>query len=296
MYRKIAFIVIWYFVAAFTPSFAATDLPYTIEVAGISKVLKDSTVTSKDQDQKFTISDPKFASLVELIQPGDRIDAVLDSNNPLLIKDLKISKPCKGSTRSLALFVSFLIIIGFFTLVTKGSPKKFVIGADNRYSNSKIQVVLWFSVLMTVYLATLGLRVLMLGWDYFGGIGIAENLLALSGISTLTYGAAKAITVQKVENAPKVDREGPKSGGQPNILSDLFQNDNKEFDLGDTQMFFFILLAVATFLMLSFHFLGWLEYAKQISLPDVDTTLLSSLGLSQGAYLAKKAASKPGQG
>jgi hypothetical protein len=149
---------------------------------------------------------------------------------------------------------------------------------------------------MTVYLATLGLRVLMLGWDYFGGIGIAENLLALSGISTLTYGAAKAVTVQKVENAPKVDREGPKSGGQPNILSDLFQNDNKEFDLGDTQMFFFILLAVATFLMLSFHFLGWLEYAKQILLPDVDTTLLSSLGLSQGAYLAKKAASKPGQG
>ena len=107
MYRKIAFIVIWYFVAAFTPSFAATNLPYIIEVAGISKGLKDSTVTSKDQDQKFTISDPKFASLVELIQPGDRIDAVLDSNNTLLIKDLKISKPCKGSTRSLALFVSF---------------------------------------------------------------------------------------------------------------------------------------------------------------------------------------------
>ena len=40
MYRKIAFIVIWYFVAAFTPSFAATDLPYTIEVAGISKVYR----------------------------------------------------------------------------------------------------------------------------------------------------------------------------------------------------------------------------------------------------------------
>jgi hypothetical protein len=167
--------------------------------------------------------------------------------------------------------------------------------------------VLWFTALMTVYLATLGLRLNILGWEYLGGVGITENLLSLSGISALTYGAAKAITVQKVETANQaVTLSAPVLGvvpsvkqnpaGTQDICSDLFQNDSGDFDLGDTQMFFFILLVVTMFLITSFHFLGWLTYAQQITLPDVDTTLLSSLGLSQGAYLAKKSASKVGQG
>lgn len=314
MYNKISFIVIWYFVAAFTSCFASTDQStptYTIEVRVIAKDLKDSTITATDLDKPFKIIDPKFANLVKQIQTGDLIDVVLDSADPLVIKDLiKIRKPCSRLTRAIALFLSFGIIIGFFTLVTEGSPQKFVIGADNRYSNYKVQVVLWFSVLMTVYLATLGLRAYLLDWDYFGGIGITENLLALTGFSTLTYGAAKTVTVQKDDAAKQVIADVtsgvaaasvadviPKENAKnANLVKDLFQNDHGEFDLGDTQMFFFILLAVATFFITSFHFLGWLEYAQQISLPDVDTTLLSSLGLSQGAYLAKKAASKPGHG
>ncbi len=288
MYRNLAFIVIWFFIAAVRPGFATDLSTFIIEV----KDIKDSTITSKD-DKPYTINDPESTSLIQLIQPGDRIEAVLVDGNPSMIKKLKkVSKPCAGWTRTLALSGGFLIIIGLFTLVTKGSPVEFVIGADKRYSNSKVQVVLWFSALMTVYLATLALRCFLLGWDYLGGIGITENLLALSGISTLTYGAAKAITVQK--SAP--GSAAPKSTGTPNLCSDLFQNDDGEFDLGDTQMFFFIILAVGTFLIMSFHFLGWLEYAQQITLPDVDTTLLSGLGLGQGAYLAKKAASDAGKG
>ena len=125
----------------------------------------------------------------------------------------------------------------------------------------------------------------------------------MSGISALTYGAAKAITEQKVESAaqapaPAAAAASPtkSQAAQSQWWTDLFRNDEREFDLGDTQMFFFILLAVAMFLLNSFHSLGWLEYAKNITLPDVDTTLLSSIGLSQGAYLAKKAASALGKG
>jgi hypothetical protein len=297
MYRLLAFIVISFFTASVTPSFAADLSTSTIEV----KNIKDSVITSKD-NKPFTISAPNSASLIQLIQSGDQIEVVLDSGNPSIINDVKkVSKPCTVWIRLVAFFVSFMTIIGLFSAVTGGSPTMFIIGADNRYSNSKIQVVLWFSAVMTVYLATLGLRGFLLGFDYFGGIGITANLLALSGISTLTYGAAKAITVQKV--APGTTTAAadpavpaPKSGGTPNICSDLFKNDAGEFDLGDTQMFFFILLAVTTFLIMSFHFLGLLEYAQQITLQDIDTTLLSGLGLGQGAYLAKKAASDAGKG
>jgi hypothetical protein len=325
MYRVIVFIVIWFSIAVSTPSFAADFSTFTVEV----KNLKDSIITSRD-DKPYTISYPKSANLIQLIQPGNRIEVVLDSGDPSIIKELKkVSKPCASSTRGLALSISFLIIIGLFSLVTQGKPNEFIRGADGRYSNSKFQVVLWFSALMTVYMATLGLRGCLLGWDYFGGIGITENLLALSGISTLTYGAAKAITVQKatatttttttdaaVTTATTADAAITTTATDAavitattdaavttdltkvpsNICTDLFKNNDGEFDLGDTQIFFFIILAVVTFLMMSFHFLGWLEYTPQIILPDIDTTLLSGLGLGQGAYLAKKAASNPGKG
>jgi len=303
MFRFIVLMVTWFIVTGSTLSVAATDdTDYTIEVANITNSEKGYIVTTMNGDRKYTINDPKFTSLIERIQTGTRVSVVLDSNNPNQIKELKsVSKPSGTKKRLISFFIGFSIIIGLFCLASKGSPNKFIIGADNRYSNSKVQVVLWFSALMTVYLATLGLRVNILGWDYFGGIGIAENLLALSGISALTYGGAKAITVQKVNSAATSAPATPaassiKEDGIPSIISNLFQNDYSQFDLGDTQMFFFNLLVVAAFLITSFHFLGWLSYERQITLPDIDTTLLSTFGISQGAYLAKKAASDVGKG
>jgi hypothetical protein len=44
-----------------------------------------------------------------------------------------------------------------------------------------------------------------------------------------------------------------------------------------------------TYLVLVFNFFGSVEYSKIVSLPDVDTTLLATFGLGQGAYLTKKA-------
>jgi positive regulator of sigma E activity len=50
------------------------------------------------------------------------------------------------------------------------------------------------------------------------------------------------------------------------------------------------LLAVVVYLFQLINFLGVLKLYKSVTLPDVDTTILSIFGLSQGAYLAKKAA------
>ena len=65
-------------------------------------------------------------------------------------------------------------------------------------------------------------------------------------------------------------------------------------DLGDTQMILITLIAIATYVVTCFHQLGNLEIAPQVTLPDIDTYLLASFGIGQGAYLAKKAASNLG--
>jgi hypothetical protein len=42
------------------------------------------------------------------------------------------------------------------------------------------------------------------------------------------------------------------------------------------------------------HYVGAISLTATTSLPDVDTTILSTFGLGQGAYLAKKAAGNIG--
>jgi hypothetical protein len=51
---------------------------------------------------------------------------------------------------------------------------------------------------------------------------------------------------------------------------------------------------VATYIVLIFNFFGHVEYSKLITLPDVDTTILATFGLGQGAYLTKKAVGNVG--
>jgi len=49
------------------------------------------------------------------------------------------------------------------------------------------------------------------------------------------------------------------------------------------------LLAIAVYFVLVFNFLGTMEKAMTVSLPDVNTTVLAAFGLGHGAYLTKKA-------
>jgi hypothetical protein len=94
---------------------------------------------------------------------------------------------------------AFLILL-LATAVTGGHPFKFVIGMDNRYSNSKVQVAFWFLILISTYLAAMFFRVHAAGWDFASGINIPQNLLVLSGLSALTFGGAKAITTSKADD------------------------------------------------------------------------------------------------
>ena len=253
------------------------------------------------------------------------------------------SQPLSVQNRLLVLVFAALGLLGIAAIVTKGRPLAFVVGMDNRYSNSKVQVAVWFWIVISTYISAWVFRTSVAGWDFAGMIKIPQNLLLLSGLSAITYGGAKAITTSKADaanpaakssadlqtkavadaqqelavaeaalaNNPKdaaltkgvadaqarvnnMPRTVPgaktrATDADRNFLLNLVQNDAGGFDFGDFQMLIVSALAVTTYLMLFFHSFETVAFTKAITLPDVDTTILSVVGIGQGAYLAKKA-------
>jgi len=217
-----------------------------------------------------------------------------------------------AGTRIITLVLFAVLLLGFAALATKGAPQSFVIGADNRYSNSKFQIAMWFWLLLTTYLSAICLRVLGPGWSFFGSVNIPQNLLLISGLSAITYGGAKAITQAKVDAATAAGVADPKPAAvKPNFFADLVENDGtavpsagggvpalntavRSFDFGDFQMLVVTFLALIMYLLAAYHFLGQIQFAASVTLPDVDTTILSAFGLGQGAYLVKKGAGNIG--
>lgn len=247
---------------------------------------------------------------------GDHIWAeVKEDKGSLELQDFHVahSSEIPIKFRILVVAVASLLLLALAALVTQGAPLKFIVGMDNRYSNSKLQIALWFWILISTYVGTIALRAWFGGSDFFGGVNIPQNLLLLSGLSAITYGGAKAITTAKANAAAAApDPAAPAPLAAPAAplpvaapadlsektilpdnsekLSDLVQNDIGDFDFGDFQMLAVTLLAVAMYVVLVFHFLSSIDFRTQVTLPDVDSTVLAAFGLGQGAYLAKKAA------
>jgi hypothetical protein len=189
-------------------------------------------------------------------------------------------------------------VVGYLLLcllLTFGNPLKLVIGEDGHYSNSKFQMALWFGVLIVSYLATVVLRAIISHDAFLGNVGIPNNLLLLSGMSALTFAGAKGITTAKVQAAVDSGNPSPKPyTNTPRFFSDLTHNDRNQLDFGDFQMIVVTFVAVGMYVVLMVHFLGFMEMRATVSLPDVDTTILATFGLGQGAYLTKKAVGNVG--
>ena len=175
---------------------------------------------------------------------------------------------------------------------TRGHPTLLYLGEDHRYSSSKFQTLLWFSLVISAYMAIVSLRIYQAGWDYVGGVDIPQNLFILSGISAGTFVVAKEITIGKVK-----DNAGFKTAGKAQA-SDLISNDNNEIDREDFQMVAITILAVIVYAVSIVAFMEQIVFRHVVTLPDLDTALLSLVGFAHGGYLAKKAvgdqsASKP---
>lgn len=268
------------------------------------------------------VSDLALKARLKDFHVGDHVRINFNEKNELQdilgFWSVDVSEGC----RILVLIACTLVLLGFATLVTRGEPLKLIVGQDNRYSNSKFQVALWFWILISSYLAIVVFRVMEAGWGFLGQVSIPQNLLLLSGLSALTYGGAKAITTAKVNAANAataqananaaavaagvapaaaaipiaqvIGQKTAKAKGEESFFQDLLKNDLGEFDFGDFQMLIVTLIAVGMYVALFFHFLGSIQFQNTVTLPDLDSTILASFGLGQGAYLTKKAAGNPG--
>src|SRR5262249_51993505 len=109
--------------------------------------------------------------------PGDILQIDVDQiDNPQHVTRLvTISRTVPWLWRILALAAGFAIVWFAAMLCTAVRPVRFLVGADNRYSNSKVQVAMWFSAVLAAYLATVILRVAVWGWDYLGGVEFTAN-------------------------------------------------------------------------------------------------------------------------
>jgi hypothetical protein len=280
--------------------------PHKIVCNGKAYQVKISDSALRARVQQFHVGDHLRVDINEKGELQELRGPWSLPNNPPTDSAKEIDPLC----RLAVLGACALAILGLAAVVTGGAPLKFIIGMDCRYSNSKFQLALWFWVALSTYLAVVVFRVWYAGWDFFGAVDIPQHLLALSGMSAITYGGAKAITTAKVDaaanpvNAPgaavqRAVNANPKnangrSTSQARFFQDLTQNDFGGFDFGDFQMLLVTLLAVGMYLILIFHFLGTVEFLKTAKLPDVDTTILASFGIGQGAYLTKKAAGDVG--
>lgn len=246
----------------------------------------------------LTVSDPTAFAALGQARNGDPIKVTVDdAAKPTELKKLlEIQRPVSAVARLLALAGGLVFVWGAAAIMTGGSPLAFFIGVDNRYSNSQTQSALWFGVLFAVYLATVVLRAVFLGPSYIGGVEITANLLGLSGLSAISFAGAKVIMSQKADNAAAQGQPAKARAARPNLLTDLVQNDNRQADLGDFQMILITVIATALFAVSAYFWLGSLAVADKVTLPDIDSALLAAFGIGQGAYLAKKAAMKLGEG
>ncbi|EJL30556.1 hypothetical protein PMI01_03108, partial [Caulobacter sp. AP07] len=117
-----------------------------------------------------------------------------------------------------------------------------------------------------------------------------------AGAAAVATANAAAAALAATNTPPAAAQPSAATTGVKASIRDLFQNDQGDADLGDFQMILISLVAAGIFLWSSLLFMSVLDVVKTTTLPDIDTTLLGTFGLGQGAYLIKKAALPAGQG
>jgi len=274
--------------------------PGAIETYRIVHVATDQTYLDLENMQgevrRFAIQEEAVRETAKGFNVGDRVRVAsrpsVGANSQPVITLLTAARIVVSARRRITVILCALLGLVIITVaITRASPAKLCIGQDGLYSNSQFQLVAWFTALIVSYIATVWFRSWDLHEGFLAGINIPTNLLLLSGASALTFGSAKGITANKVEDAIRTTGQNPKmpKGQVARLFYDLTHNDLGQFDLGDFQMVVITLLSVTMYVLLVFTFLGSLETRRVVSLPDIDTTVLAAFGLGQGAYLTKKA-------
>lgn len=117
----------------------------------LTHVVIETTTSSEFKVSVAAAAEPVMRKL----DAGRALEVTVnDVNEPTTITKVgNVSLYIRGEARLTALMISFVVLLLAALGVTEGNPLKFLIGVDERYSNSQTQIVLWFGALATVYLA-----------------------------------------------------------------------------------------------------------------------------------------------
>ena len=201
--------------------------------------------------------------------------------------------------------LGLLLLIYLATMIRTSyrNPWKLVEGADGAASTSKFQWFLWIIVILFAYTA---LWVLRAEQNNFAALSeIPVNLLTVLGFSTGTAAAAKGITSGYVQNGrvakapppPKVAAgaapvvaapaaAAPAPGDATAGNGGILQDDSGVPELAKIQMVGFTFIAIGVFLITVIHQI--VTGNVTAGLPNIDSSLMVLMGISQGGYLGKK--------
>jgi hypothetical protein len=168
---------------------------------------------------------------------------------------------------------------------------KLVEGADGTSSTSKFQWLVWLVVVLFAYTVLWVLRAK--GGNYGAITNVPANLLTVLGFSTATALAAKGITVGYVQSgritkpsSPTAQAATPDGAGADLNQGGILRDDSGYPELAKIQMVGFTFIAVGIFLATLIHQIH--SNPVQTDLPNIDSSLLVLMGISQGGYIGKK--------
>jgi len=180
------------------------------------------------------------------------------------------------------------------TLTGDWNPLALAMGADNRLSTSKFQVLLWTAAVGFVYAMVYADRLLTQN-DPKPITDIPQNVLIALGIAVTSAVAAQAITGSQAAT-PDAKSSNPTPSYDAAAL--VRNDDASTASLTKVQLLFWTVVAIVVYLITSFSKLAAIiacpDAGKSVdathlcSFPDIDTTLMIFMGLGHATYLGGK--------
>ena len=194
-----------------------------------------------------------------------------------------VSAGAKAGAIVIGIAVLLVLYVVVALITHHWNPVDLFRGFDGFASTSKLQWFLWLVVILFGYTALWVLRAEQ--GDYSALSSIPVNLLTVLGFSTGTAAAAKGITSGFAQTG-KVSKPGAPPDEPGKNTGGIFQDDGGSPELAKIQMIGFTLIAIGIFLATVVHQIS----AGNITagLPNIDSSLMVLMGISQGGYLGKK--------
>jgi hypothetical protein len=154
-------------------------------------------------------------------------------------------------------------------------------GIDNRWSTSRLAMVIWTYAVLFAFVVLL----IRYGTRVFPGT-LQDEYLVLLGIPGASAVAASAITSAQVEKGSAKTSLPTPTKNWLQGLGQIFSDDTGQLDLLDTQYFAFNVVLLIFFLS---AFFGMHVTTTDTLLPDLPDSLLAVSGVAAATYVGKKA-------